>query len=66
MLISKYHRQQLKRIGHHRWFWYRIGNWAYGERYKFHDGTVAYLFDNEIVSLRRGANFSWRKENTDG
>ena len=66
MLIPKHHRQLLKGIGHHHWFWYRIDNWAFGERYKFKNGLVAYLFDDEIVTLRRGANIVWRKEKCDG
>jgi hypothetical protein len=66
VLIPKYHRQMLKRIGHPHWFWYRIDNWAWGERYKFINGVVAYLFDGEIVTLRRSANIIWRKEDVNG
>ena len=66
MLIPKYHRQMLKRIGHPHWSWYRIDNWAWGERYKFRNGVVAYLFNGEIVTLRRGANIIWRKEDVNG
>ena len=66
MLIPKYYRQHLKYIGHHRWFWSRIDDWAFGERYKFRDGMVAYLAEGEIISLRRGANFVWRKEDING
>ena len=59
MLIPKHHRQHLKSIGHSYWFWDRISDWAYGERYKFKNGVLAYLFDGEIVTLRRGAKILW-------
>ena len=60
MLIPKFHRMRLKLIGYPHWFWFRIGNWAYGERYKFRDGTVAYLLDGEIITVRRGVKILWR------
>ena len=66
MLIPKYYRQQLKSIGHPHWFWYRTYDWALGRRYKFRNGTVAYLFDDEIITLRRGADIIWRKEVSNG
>ena len=62
MLIPKHHRQFLRSIGHHHWFWYPTHNWAYGKRYKFRNGVVVYLFDEEIITLRRGADLIWRKE----
>ena len=62
MLISKNHRTFLKRIDHPKWFWHRINDWAFGERYKFKDGAIAYLFDGEIVTIRKGADIIWRKE----
>ena len=62
MLIPTHHRQHLKAIGHRHWFWYRIPDWAHGERYKFKNGVVAYLFDGEIVTLRCGANIIWKLE----
>lgn len=62
MLIPKYHRQHLKSIGHPHWFWHEIHDWAFGKRYKFRNGMVAYLFDDEIITLRRGADIIWRKE----
>ena len=62
MLIPKHHRRKLQVIGYPHWFWYKIHNWAYGERYKFKDGAVAYLFDDEIITLRKGATVLWKKE----
>ena len=62
MLIPKHHRQMLKSIGHPHLLWYRIDNWAYGERYKFQDGSIAYLMDGEIITVRRGAKILWRRE----
>ena len=62
MLIPKHHRQMLKKAGFRRWFWYQISNWAYGERYKFRDGSIAYLMDDEIITVRRGAKILWRRE----
>lgn len=59
MVIPKHHRRFLKSIGHPHWLWYPITNWAYGERYKFKNEVVAYLFDGEIVTLRRGATILW-------
>jgi hypothetical protein len=60
MLIPKHHRKLLRSIGHPHLFWDRIENWGFGERYKFKNGVVAYLFDGEIVTLRRGANIIWK------
>lgn len=62
MLIPKHHRQHLKSIGHPHWFWHRIQDWALGERYKFRDGKVAYLVDDKIITIRRGAKILWRDE----
>jgi hypothetical protein len=62
MLIPKHHRQHLKAIGYRHWFWHRILDWALGERYKFRDGKVAYLFDGKIITIRRGATTLWRDE----
>ena len=62
MLIPKHHRQMLKKAGFSPWFWYQISNWAYGERYKFRDGSIAYLMDGEIITVRRGAKILWRRE----
>lgn len=66
MLIPKHHRQLLRSIGHPHLVWYPIVDWALGERYKFKNGVVAYLFDGEIVTLRKGANILWRKEAENG
>lgn len=66
MLIPKHHRQHLKSLGYPHWFWYEIHDWAFGKRYKFRDGLVVYLFDDEIISLRRGAEIIWRKEVSNG
>ena len=62
MLIPKDFRKQLRSIGHPYWFWYPIVDWAYGERYRFRDGVVAYLFDGEIVTLRKGITVVWRQD----
>ena len=62
MLIPRHHRQFLRSIGHPHLFWYRIHDWAYGERYKFKNGEVIYLFDGEIITIRKGATVLWRKE----
>ena len=62
MLIPKFHRQRLKRIGFPHWFWSRIMNWACGERYKFRDGSIAYLLDDEIITIRRADKILWRRE----
>jgi hypothetical protein len=66
MLIPKHHRKLLRSIGHPHLFWHQIRDWAFGKRYKFHNGVVAYLFDDEIITLRRGAKILWRKENVNG
>lgn len=66
MLIPSNRRRLLRDIGHYHLFWYRIDDWAFGERYKFKNGVVAYLFDNEIVTLRRGATILWRREKSNG
>ena len=60
MLIPKHHRKLLRSIGHPHWFWFRIADWAYGERYKFRDGSIAYLFDGVITTIRRGGKILWR------
>ena len=62
VLIPKHHRQMLKSIGHPHLLWYRIDNWACGERYKFRDGTIAYLMDGEIITVRRVYKILWRRE----
>ena len=60
MLIPKHHRQHLRAIGHPHWFWRHYPDWALGERYKFRDGTVAYLFEGKIITIRKGAKVLWR------
>lgn len=62
MLIPEHHRRLLRSIGHPHWFWYPIHEWAFGERYKFKNGDVVYLFRGEIITLRRGPNVLWKKE----
>ena len=62
MLIPKYHRQFLRSIGYPHLFWYDLPNWAWGDRYKFKDGSVAYLFDGEIITIRKSARILWRKD----
>lgn len=66
MLIPKKHRQVLKRVGRPHLFWYRISDWAFGERYKLLNGVTVLLFEDEIITLRRGANVLWRKEDDYG
>ena len=60
LLIPKHHRKMLRSIGHRHLRWYQIEDWAMGERYKFKNGTVAYLLDGEIITIRKGANIIWR------
>lgn len=62
MLIPKHHRQFLRSIGFPHWFWFDLPMWAYGDRYKFKDGSIAYLFEGEIVTIRKGARILWRKD----
>ncbi len=62
MLIPKHHRKFLRSVGFPHLFWYDLPNWAYGDRYKFKDGSVAYLFDGEIVTIRKNARILWRKD----
>lgn len=61
MLIPKHHRRYLRTIGHPRWFWNRTYDWAYGERYQFRDGSIAYVKNGLIVTIRRGSRILWRK-----
>lgn len=63
MLIPKHHRKFLWSIGHPHLFWYDLPMWAWGDRYKFKDGSVAYLFEDEIITIRKNAEVLWRKEN---
>jgi hypothetical protein len=60
MLIPKIDRQFLRSIGHPHWFWNRINDWAYGERYKFRDGKIAYLYRGKIITIRKGGTILWR------
>lgn len=60
MLIPKSDRQFLRSIGHPHWFWNRINDWAYGERYKFRDGKIAYLYRGKIITIRKGGMILWR------
>jgi hypothetical protein len=62
MLIPKHYRRQLRSIGYYNWFWYRIQDWFYGERYKFIDGKVIYIFDGDIITIRKGTDILWRSE----
>ena len=62
MIIPNHYRKQLKSAGHPRWVWKRIWDWAFGKRYRFRDGSVAYIYDNEIVTIRHGDKVLWRKE----
>lgn len=62
-LIPKHHRQFLKSIGFPHWFWRDLPMWAYGDRYKFLDGSTAYLLEGEIVTIRKNARFVWSNEN---
>ncbi len=60
MLIPKHHRQQLRKIGLPHWFWFSISDWAFGERYKFRDGSIAYLDGDKIITIRKGDKVLWR------
>jgi hypothetical protein len=60
MLIPKIDRQFLRSIGHPHWFWDRIPDWAFGERYKFRDGKIAYLYRGKIITIRKGGRILWR------
>lgn len=62
VLIPKHHRQMLKKAGFRYWLWFQIHHWAYGERYQFRDGSIAYLRDDEIITVRRGDKILWRRE----
>ena len=62
MLIPKHHRKSLRSIGFPHLFWYPKPQWAWGDRYKFKDGSVAYILDDEIISIRKNAKVIWRKE----
>lgn len=61
MVIPKYHRKQLREAGHPHLLWTRIWNWALGERYRFRDGSVAYLMDDDIITIRKGDKILWRR-----
>ena len=61
MVIPKHHRKFLRSIGFPHMFWFDLPKWAWGDRYKFSDGTIAYLFDGEIITIRKGARILWRK-----
>ena len=61
MIIPKHIRRKLKSIGHWHLLWYPAPDWFGGRRFKFRDKTIAYLVGDEIVSIRKGANYLWRK-----
>ena len=60
MLIPKHHRQLLRKIGLPHWFWFSIPDWAFGERYKFRDGSIAYLYGDKIITIRKDDKVLWR------
>ena len=62
MIIPKNYRKELRSAGFHYWMWKRIWDWAFGERYQFTDGCIAYIKNNEIVTIRRGDRILWRKD----
>ena len=66
MIIPDHYRRTLRAIGHPHWFWYQIGDWAFGERFKFKNGDIAYIFRGEIVTIRRGVTALWNKEDVNG
>ena len=66
MLIPKQHRQFLRVIGFPHMFCFDLPRWAGGDRYKFTDGTIAYLLDGEIITIRKGARILWRIDNGEG
>lgn len=62
MIIPRHHRMRLNRIGQRHWFWQRIPDWAFGERYKFGNGDIAYLNAGEIITIRRKTRVLWSKK----
>ena len=60
MLIPKHYRHQLRSIGYRNLFWRRIQDWAFGERYKLIGGEVVYIFDGDIITIRKGTDILWR------
>lgn len=61
MLIPKHYRKQLKAIGIRKWSWDRIWDWAFGERYRFKDWSIAYVKNDEIITIRKGDRIIWKK-----
>ncbi len=59
MLIPKHHRQFLRSIGRPHWFWEQAPDWAFGERYRLRDGSIAYIGNGDIITIRRGAKILW-------
>ena len=70
MLIPTIDRRFLKSIGHPHWFWKRTYDWAFGERYLFRDGSIAYCKGGKITAIRKGMRILWcegkNKEAEDG
>ena len=62
MIVPKHHRELLKSIGHPHWVWKRTWDWALGKRYRFRDGSIAYIYEDEIITIRRGDRVLYRKE----
>lgn len=60
--IPKHHRLQLRSAGFRYWMWERIWDWAFGERYRFRDGSIAYVRNGEIISIVYRDLVRWRKE----
>lgn len=60
-MLPKYVRDGLKKAGVRHTLGVKIENWAEGERYKSNDDVI-YCKDGEVVSVRRKANWIWRKE----
>ena len=66
MLIPRNYRRFLRKIGHPHWFWDKVTDWAFGERYRFRDRSVAYMGDGNIITIRRGSKVLWREDPTPG
>lgn len=63
-IIPRHHRKLLKYLGFRYWVWERAWDWAFGERYRFRDGSLAYVKNGEIITIRHGDRILWRKEET--
>ena len=61
-IIPRHHRKFLRSVGFRYWVWKRAWDWAFGKRYQFRDGSLAYVKNGEIITIRRGDKIIWKKE----